>query len=118
MSLPTLILAIVCVTLAGLLALSLAGRHQAAVRAAASPSPSASGTDVPPAGAPDAVAAFIGAWAQAPADRDNVLASVTVTGVAATVDARDRQDTRRRPRRVAPPCTPGSTTSSTPPSSR
>lgn len=81
-----LILAIVCITLAGLLALSLAGRHQAAVRAAASPSPSASGTDVPPAGAPDAVAAFIGAWAQEPADRDNVLASVTVTGMAATVE--------------------------------
>ena len=85
MSLPALILALVCLTLAGLLALSLAGRHQAAIRAAASPSPSASGNDVPPAGAPDAVAAFIGAWAQAPADRDNVLASVTVTGVAATV---------------------------------
>lgn len=85
MSVPALILAIVCVTLAGLLTLSLAGRHQAAVRAAASPSPSAYGTDAPPAGAPDAVAAFIGAWAQAPADRDNVLASVTVTGLAATV---------------------------------
>lgn len=85
MSVSALILAIVCVTLAGLLALSLAGRHQAAVRAAASPSPSVSGTDVPPAGAPDAVAAFVGAWAQAPADRDNTLASVTVTGVAATV---------------------------------
>lgn len=86
MSLSGLILAVVCVTLAGLLVLSLAGRHQAAMRAAAaSPSPSASGNDVPPAGAPDAVAAFIGAWAQAPADRDNVLASVAVTGVAATV---------------------------------
>jgi len=84
-SLSTLILTVVCVVLAGLLALTLAGRHQAAVRAAASPSPSASGTDVPPAGAPDAVAAFVGAWALEPADRDNVLASVTVTGVAQTV---------------------------------
>jgi hypothetical protein len=84
-SLSTLILAVVCVALAALLALTLAGRHQAAVRAAASPSPSASGTAVPPAGAPDAVAAFVGAWALAPADRDDVLASVTVTGVAETV---------------------------------
>ena len=86
--LSTVILAIVCVVLAALLALSIAGRHAATVAgsAPASGSPSPAGTDAPPAGAADAVTTFVAAWALPPADRDNSLASVTVTGVPATVD--------------------------------
>ena len=87
--LSTVILAIVCVVLAGLLALSIAGRHQAATVAGtstASGSPSPAATDAPPPGAADAVATFMAAWALPPADRDNSLASVTVTGVPDTID--------------------------------
>ena len=86
--LSTVILGIVCVVLAGLLALSLVGRQQSAnvAGSASSASPSPSGTDAPPTGATDAVATFVNAWALPPAERDNSLASVTVTDVPETVD--------------------------------
>jgi hypothetical protein len=86
--LSTVILAIVCVVLAGLLALSIAGRQQSGgvAGSSASGSPSPAGTDAPPPGAADAVATFLAAWALPPADRDNSLASVTVTGVPDTID--------------------------------
>jgi hypothetical protein len=87
--LSTVILAIVCVVLAGLLALSIAGRHQAATVAGtstASGSPSPTSTEAPPPGATDAVTTFFAAWALPPADRDNSLASVTVTGVPDAID--------------------------------
>lgn len=85
--LSTVILAIVCVILAALLALSIAGRNQATTTtmSAATATPSPSGTDTPPAGAADAVTTFVSAWSLPEADRDNMLASVTVTGVPATV---------------------------------
>ena len=86
--LSTVILAGVCVILALLLALSLAGRRQAAVTSAAAPAtavPSPSGTDIPPGGASDTVSTFIAAWSLPTAERANALASVTVDGVSKTV---------------------------------
>lgn len=85
--LSTVVLGIVCVVLALLLALSLAGRRQStnAASAPTSASPSPSGTDTPPGGAADAVATFVAAWSLPVADRDNTLASVTVDGVTAKI---------------------------------
>jgi hypothetical protein len=86
--LSTVILAIVCVVLAGLLALSIAGRQQSTGvgGSSASGSPSPTSTEAPPPGATDAVTTFFAAWALPPADRDNSLASVTVTGVPDAID--------------------------------
>jgi hypothetical protein len=96
--LTTVVLAIVCLVLAGLLALGLAGRHQASSSSTASASASPSGTDVPPAGAADAVAVFVGAWSLPAGDRDNALASVTATGVPAAVpEATAAQLAKTRP---------------------
>ena len=85
--LSTVILAIVCVILALLLALSIAGRRQSTISTSTSTSasPSPSGTDTPPGGAADAVSTFVAAWSLPVADRDNALASVTVDGVPETV---------------------------------
>jgi len=84
--LSTVILAGVCLVLAALLALSIAGRHQAATSdAGGTPAASPSPTEAPPAGATDAVTTFVAAWSMTPAERDNALASVTQPGVPETV---------------------------------
>lgn len=84
--LSTVILAFVCVLLAGLLALSLAGRHQAGSRAGSTSSASPSPTgEVPPTGAADTVATFVSAWSLPASERDNTLAAITMTGVPAAI---------------------------------
>ena len=88
--LSTVILGIVCLLLAGVLALSIAGRHQpspAASTGTASQSADPTGDVSVPAGVVDTVAAFMSAWALAPAERDNKLAAVNTTGLGRTVNA-------------------------------
>lgn len=81
--LSTVILAIVCVVLAGLLALSIAGRHQASSQASnpstggsVSPSPN---VEEPPRGVTDTVSIFLSAWSLPPDARDDALAGITLT---------------------------------------
>ncbi|MDN5804083.1 MAG: hypothetical protein L0H26_05775 [Microlunatus sp.] len=82
--LSTVILGIVCVLLAGTLALSIAGRHQSSTTG---PAPATTGTATPsgaaaaPPGAVEAATTFTRAWSLPPAERDDTLAAVTVTGL-------------------------------------
>ena len=77
----TIILGVICLLLVGALALSVSGRHQSSRDGTPTTTGSAGfSIETTPAGVAATTSRFLYAWTLNAADRDNALASVTLTG--------------------------------------